>query len=131
MKLQLANCEETNLQLVAELDESAQRRDAELCRLEKEMSTRAKQLADENEQLRRVAESARVKIGDLSAESAFLSTNLKDALARIELYEQQFASLAHQSQSDAAEIRKLTHEVHSEKVTFIFSSSKTHVFNIL
>lgn len=120
LKLQLAHCEETNLQLVADLDECQHRRENELCRMERELNSRIKTLGDENEQLRRVAESTRLKLSDLSSESAFLNTNLKDALARIELYEQQFASFTVQAQSDTDEIRKLTHELHVEKVSIFF-----------
>lgn len=116
LKLQLAHCEETNLQLVADLDESQQRRESDLCRMEKEWSGRAKTLGDENEQLRRVGEGARLKIGDLSAECAFLNTNLKDALARIELYEQQFAQITQQAHLDSDEIRKLNAELNAEKL---------------
>lgn len=116
LKLQLAHCEETNLQLVADLDESQQRRESDLCRMEKEWSGRTKTLGDENEQLRRAGEGARLKIGDLSSECAFLNTNLKDALARIELYEQQFAQITQQAHIDSEEIRKLNVELNAEKL---------------
>ena len=108
------------MQLVADLDECQHRRENELCRMERDLNSRIKTLADENEQLRRVAETSRLKLGDLSAETAFLNTNLKDALARIELYEQQFATFAAQAYADTDEIRKLTHELHVEKVINFF-----------
>ena len=110
--MQLAHCEETNLQLVSELDE----KEAELSRMEKETSSRMRSIGDENEQLKRANETLRLKIGDLSAESAFLSTNLKDALGKIELYEQQFAAAQCQAKADSVQLTKLNHDLAIEKV---------------
>lgn len=123
LKLQLANCEETNLQLVSDLDESQRRRESDVTRIEKELSARVRSLLDETEMLKRTGESSRVRVSDLSAECAFLSTNLKDALGKIELYEQQFAGLQAQAQCDSLEMRKLTHELNAERVRHIYMHS--------
>lgn len=116
LKNQLENCEETNLQLVSDLDECQRRRETELSKMEKDLGSRLKSLADENEQLKRFVDNSRLKISDLSAENAFLNTNLKDAMAKIELYEQQFATHLVQTQTDSNEIKRLTNELVSEKV---------------
>jgi chromosome segregation ATPase len=116
LKLQLEHCEETNAQLVNDLDECQQRKQTELSRLEKELRMQV----DENDQLKRASEYLRHKISDMSSENAFLNTNLKDSMSKLETYEHQFNAMQSQAQSDKLEIKKLLHELKNEKVAQIF-----------
>ena len=121
LKLQLEHCEEANVQLVSDLEECQMRKQTELSAMNKDLNTRMKILMDENDHMRKSAECFRLKLNDVGSENAFLNTNLKDSLNKLEMYENQLNSMQSQANLDNLEMKRLQHELTNEKVNYLFS----------
>jgi chromosome segregation ATPase len=114
LKLQLVTCEETNLQMAAELD-AQMKRTAELERGQRELSSRLKLALDENNEMRKQSDQCRLRLAEVTNQNAFLNTNLKDSLAKLDSHEAQIGQLTAQQQEDKLEIRRLFYDLSVQK----------------
>lgn len=129
LKRQLLNCEETNLQMVNDLDAQTKRLN-DLERLNRDLNVRLANYVDDNNELRKLTDQLKLKLNELTNENAFLNTNLKDSLNKLDLCEPQLIAFNQQSQADKQEIKKLFFDLSVEKVCasvsftlFLFRSS--------